>query len=235
MSSKKFSKPPTNNSLITHFFENGNSAEIQISKEKKTDNPVGLYERCLQNSYDQSCKNEICARKKEELRVRLVKAKAKTEQLEKANATAKIICEEKDGEIAVLQGQLHSFAAENSSSVQIDCAEASEQNVRFTEFSAEFSNQQMQQIRSVGTPKTEDSRFILEITRSLYSEDMEKLCSVSLTGRGKNGSKQPISPKKMQMLTSMFTERINGLPKKQLETEMKTDADERMKSLNPGT
>lgn len=88
----------------------------------------------------------------------------------------------------------------------------------------------MGSIRSIGTAKSEDSKFVLDITRILYADEKEKLKSVSVTGRSKCGTKQCISPKKMSILKSMFAERINKIQKNQ-ESE-KEEGIVRMKTLN---
>lgn len=237
--SKRFAKRPKNNSLITKFFEKGDPSEIKPDEEIKTNSVVEFYEDCVQSAIVQTCADESCEEKKEELRQRLAIAKSKFEQLNRAVAVAQSICDEKDVEIANLQRQLKTLqcpiTTENKPPLQGDCTQLVAQDVQFGRFNAEFSEEQMNQIKSIGESKLEDSKFVLDITRALYSDNIEKLRHVSVTGRSKDGSKQPISPKKMNTLKSMFTERLNGIQQKQeSKTQTKTEIDisDRMKTLN---
>lgn len=240
--SRKFSIPPKKNSLITTFFEKGNLSEITADEEEKTNSVVEFYEGCVQNSNVRTCPDETCEEKKEELRQRLAVAKSKFEQLNKAVAVARSICDEKDDEIANLQRQLNTLQRTikvNEPPSEGDCTQPAEQDIPFGKYSAEFTEEQLNQIKSIGESKSEDSKFVLDITRALYTDNIEKLRHVSVTGRSKDGSKRPISPKKMNTLKFMFAERLNGIQQKQerknqTQTETKTEIDvsDRMKTLN---
>lgn len=218
--SKKNSKPPPNNKLITNFFTNCPPSEIRAQKEKKTNPIVEFYDVCLESGYDQGCQLKACADKKEELRKQFIADKARLEQIKRAQATANIICAEKDDEISILQSQVESAPS--------NCAQSSSllQAKPFTEFAEDFTEQQIHQIRSVGNTKTDDSTFVLEITRALYANNIDKLQSVTVTGRSKDKSKQPVSPEKMRIFRSMFSERFHRM------NEKKTEIDSRKTTLN---
>lgn len=216
---KKPQSQPPKNTLITSFFQKG---EIQADKEDiKTKNTDTFYEDCI-DKCNHSCVNETCVKKKENLCQRLETVKLKFEQLKKANAAAKSVCEEKDGEIANLQCRLNMFhrqiATEDVSSVQTDYAGAQSidlQNVSFARFNAQFSEEQLKRFRSIGNKNADDSSFVLDVTRCLYADEMEKLKSRTVVKKSKDGAKRPMTPEKLDLLRSMFTERINSIQKNQ--------------------
>lgn len=96
-----------------------------------------------------------------------------------------------------------------------------------TEFESEFTQDQLSVLRSIGENSPEDSKFILKCVRFLYADNLDVLKFRSVTGRS-NGSvkKEPMSEKKKQLLSEMYSERLNSLD---LDNNIKK---ERFKQLN---
>lgn len=119
--SRKFSKPPANNTRITNFFVAGHSNETTINEVKKANHIKEFYVECLESDHDQRCQRKMCADKKDELQIQLALDKTKLEQIKRAQATAVAICAEKDVEISILQRKLESapsVCGQSSSPVQ---------------------------------------------------------------------------------------------------------------------
>lgn len=56
-----------------------------------------------------------------------------------------------------------------------------------------------------------DSTFVLNGIRFLYSDNLGKLQSKTVTGKSKIGTKEPITPQKLKQLKSIYQERLADL------------------------
>lgn len=202
----KFSLPK-NNSLITGFFPKEANNSIQVPKEKQKSHIDQFY--AVQQK---ECQEKTCADKKVELQKQLIASKSKLVQTEKAYAVAMEICTEKDAEILALQCKIDSI----NTVATVDTDDSSLNEVPFSKFATDFEEEHLNAIRSVGISVREDSTFVLQVIRSLYANNLQKLQSVSITGRSKDKSKEQISPKKMNILSSMYKERLSKLPEREI-------------------
>lgn len=222
----KKSKAPEKNKLITSFFSSTAKTTTEFPEPKEINNIEAFYIEQLKG-----CNKNTCEVKKSDLQKQLNAAKAKLAQIEKAQAAAMTICTEKDEEISILQRQTQPNNTVVMSNVPVivsyDAASSSAReevtpDKPFTKFADSFNGHQLSSIQSIGISCSQDSTFILEVIRSLYAENIEKLHRVTVTGRSKDESKEPISPKKKEVLSSMFIERLKDQPQ----------SDVRMRNLN---
>lgn len=81
----------------------------------------------------------------------------------------------------------------------------------------DFSADSMKKLRSFGFTHKEDSSFILSAIRGLYDGQMEVLSKRTVSGRSKDDSKMPVTPKKMNILSKLLDERIEMNPELAIE------------------
>lgn len=75
-----------------------------------------------------------------------------------------------------------------------------------------FTNEHLAKLRSIGGNKKEDSSFVLNSIRFLYKNEIEKISSLSLTGRSRGSKpKHKMSPEKQKIINDMFLERLASL------------------------
>lgn len=213
------SSKPKNNTLITSFYSKG-----AHNPKFATKTPVQKIKNHIDQFYDlqlDACRNKDCANNISELREQLIAIKAKHAQIEKAQAVAREICDDKDKEIANLQRKVDAMSAvakPNSTEMSSESVSnalignSSPNDLPFIQFANNFKESHLKTIRSIGESISEDSTFILQILRGLYADNLEQVKHISVTGRSGNNTKEKIAPEKMSILSSMFAERLSGLP-----------------------
>lgn len=83
--------------------------------------------------------------------------------------------------------------------------------LNFTAFS-QFDEEQLADIRLVGSKKNEDSKFVSVVVRNLYQNRLDILATKSITGRGKKGEKKGIlTPENVDIIRRIFKERLSDL------------------------
>lgn len=91
--------------------------------------------------------------------------------------------------------------------VQIEEMEKKIRPKIYNEFAVKFPIESMEKLRSIGLEQEQDSLFMHAVVRGLYEGNINVLSSKTTTGRSKDKTKEPISPKK-DIMTKIFNERI---------------------------
>lgn len=112
------------------------------------------------------------------------------------------MCDKKDGQIDIIQSKLVA-----QSSVQ-----PPKPKHMFEEFSNIFNDSQLSELRSVQNDEKNDSSFIYYAVNQLYIDDLKRLKKISLTGRGRQGAKKPMSPQKLKVLKEIYVQRMQMVP-----------------------
>lgn len=102
--------------------------------------------------------------------------------------------------------------AEKVSEPDASFGTSNDTNKILSTFENVLTQNELAKLRSIGTSKKEDSSFILNSIRFLYKNDIDKISSLSLTGRSRGTeAKQKISPQKYDTIKNMFSERLASL------------------------
>lgn len=80
--------------------------------------------------------------------------------------------------------------------------------MKFNSSEGQFTETQLSELRSVNSKVSGDSTFILKGIHFMYKSNLEVLAKKSLAGKAKD--KEAVSPGKLQILGSMFDERLNA-------------------------
>lgn len=187
-----------------------------------------FYKNCLEEK--EQCNNELCIDKKNELNVKREEVIQKIRKIEEAMRVCSTILSEKDKKIDILRKQ-----ANGNSMSLISCAAAlpkvasqpisntegveEEEATIFSEFSTDFSAEDLAVLRSIGSAKREDSTFVATSMKCLYKDDLSILEQKTLTGRSSKTDRivYPVTPKKVEILSKMFDERINSITHDEIE------------------
>lgn len=225
--------------VITNFFqvaetnERSSTAEVNQSNTKQTDpKPTADFyaNYLLENIEDEKCTGFRCDADKNELKRKIEKTKQEIEQILKAQKFAAEIIKEKDNKIKLLQEQIEKHnAAKNQSDSQIATNIAAMNKPPFEDFVQWFTEEQMESIRKVQNSFSEDSTFVLRVTRSLYAENLNDVRNITVKGQGKDSSKKKIDGEKLKIMTEMFSERIDGIA--DIEEASKDDRKHRLNTL----
>lgn len=232
-------KQPRKNTLITDFYPEVTSVPFETPIEKEKNQIDEFY-----SSHLNVCQKKTCVVLKSELEKQLAAAKLKLLQIEKAQTVLQSICTEKDQKIETLQRNIDSIGTPNRYEIIDSALPATERNTEsiealkrndiigatlsaceqpFNRFVGNFTVGRLDTIRLLGATISEDSTFILEIIRSLYADNLKELDNITVTGRSKSNSKVKMSPKNIEILSSMFEERLAAQPYRNV----------RLRSLNP--
>lgn len=137
--------------------------------------------------------------------------------------TCSLIIAEKECEIDQLK-RMHSQIYSSNEPATI----SSQNSLCFHQFEPNFCSSQLADLRSIGTTKRDDSKFISLVIKFMYNENLPCLKTKSVSGRSvKQGeTKTQISPEKVTILKNIFSERIYGA------TDDDSERNERKKKLN---
>lgn len=142
--------------------------------------------------------------------------------------TCKAIINEKEKTIQKLTESLSKNQFERETN--LDKSESSEVTsaLRFHSFSNTFTNETLAKLRLIGTSLYEDSTFVLNVVKFLYNDRLSCLKNKSVSGRGAKAeeNKTKITPEKMEIMKSIYAERIDSV------TEHAYERENRRKKLN---
>lgn len=184
----------TKKDATTVFDDDRRVKAVPISKN--------FYDDCLaqQNS---KCTNLICLQPISALEMKVNDFKSKNQKIKDAIITCSSIIVEKNCEIEELNKKLASMKT-------INVGEATNADLSiFSEFSSDFSSNQLAGLRSIGQTQKEDSTFVSLALKSLYGEKLETLQTKTITGRSKPGTKkEKMTPEKIATLGQIFHSRL---------------------------
>lgn len=160
-----------------------------------------------------SCK--LCFKSKSELKDKLAELKSTIEKIKRAQAVAMEICCEKDKKIRLLES---SIPREIVATDAVEAHHSSEAKSTVEKIDSVmnvpnkyFSSDQLKVIQSVGMSTLEDSTFILNVVRFLYAADLKVLEHTTIKGKGRNGQKKEMSHENKNIISHMFSERLQQI------------------------
>lgn len=224
-------------SKISKFFKRVKELP-PIEPDEKGDECVHsqFYKDCLQKQHE--CQDERCINAKNEINQKREVIRGKLRQAEEAIKLCSMVLLEKDEEIENLRKQLESIGTNGNfgslpdiSSKPITKPQSTtteEEPLSFIGSANYFTTEELSFLRSVGATGSDDSTFVASSVKFLYKQNLSVLKKKSVTGRSTKpgGAKQPITPKKYNVLLDIFTERIN------LITEDVIERKSRIKCMN---
>lgn len=198
---------------ITNYFslgERSTAADITIGHADKVSK---FYTSSVKNQLkSDKCDDQVCAHRKRELLQQLAQSEEKLAQTKGAINTCKRIIEQKTCKLNLLRGQMNE---------QIQTVNRKEPGELFNKYKTDFTNAGLSELRSIGGKKRDDSNFILTGMRFLYHNHLHRLNNISVTGGGKQNSKnnaganierkEKMTPKKLEAIKGAFIERLNFL------------------------
>lgn len=207
------------NTNIKDFFsktkKNNDVIEPDTNKKTVADE---FYEKCLIKQSEKKC-SQFCIEKKCALQNEIKIMREKIKKTDTALDTCKRIIAEKDTEIKNMKKQVEKIKL-----MEFNKPSGKKEELSFSSFTDVFTSAQLSQLRSIPSEKKNDSTFIFEAVKILYQENFNLLSKKSVTGRG--ASKEPVSPKKMNILQDLYHERLDRLKLVNLEEQ------QRLKKLN---
>lgn len=202
---------------ITSYFVNKktvNPTEISNVNSEKICNT--FYRDCL--SSQNNCLSSACAEKKSSLQDEINIIEAKCKRYEEAINVCSSVLSKKDEKIANLQKMTEMAAQKdeqmqaidtNENQNQISTENPIENDMPFNEFANLFSQKELAVLRSFGSPKCYDPKFISTALRYMYADRLSCLKNKSVTGRMRNGrKKEHVTPEKMLVFEKMFHQRV---------------------------
>lgn len=235
---KKFTKKiqVTEKDTITQYFTKtkkniADSVEEEEKGEEERGNSLAanFYLNSLEEQQKPTCDKQKCVDLKSELQTQLKDIEKKHQQHRDAvNMCTEIIAEKDDeirrlekliSEITVCDSSQPSTSSENAKDTQENVQTTHEpasanESVLFDQFKDDFTLEQLNGLREIGSTIRDDSSFVATALKSLYADRLSCLKNKSLTGRGKRGEeKTGISPAKVTVMEKMFNERIYALTK----------------------
>lgn len=91
------------------------------------------------------------------------------------------------------------------------------QSKKFISFNGVLTTNCLDQLKCMSNIEREDSKFIGAALNDLYNENIDILKKKTLGGRSKDVVKSIISPIKMDILKSLFAERLSFIPPKEVD------------------
>lgn len=220
---KPTKKPASKKNSITNYFtkvqrisdtqinriivETGSSDEQKnqcVVAEEYTD----FYEQFLDEKCHTCGPGKNCHATKRKLKMRLDLMIQKENNIQKAVSSCVKMCQKKDLEIEVLQKQINqqtNIASGTSTS------KSNPDKIIFDGFKDSLSDIQLGCLRSLDKSAKGDSTFVINCVRFFYSDDLTKLQQKSLTGISKANKKEPITPRKLDQMKSLFNERLTNM------------------------
>lgn len=90
------------------------------------------------------------------------------------------------------------------------------QSKKFISCNGVLTTNCLDELKCLSNLEAEDSKFIGAALNDLYRENVDVLKKKTLSGRSKDGEKSIISPTKMDILKSLFAERLSFIPSEEV-------------------
>lgn len=137
---------------------------------------------------DTECTSEICQNK-----IKLLKAEI----------------QQCDAQIEDFKSQYSQLLIENlKKDVILESLNSKIKDIRYHEFSNDFSESDLEMIRLIGNDQRDDPSFVRAALRSLYVGNLAVLKHKSMSGKSKDNSKSAITPEKRKIIENLFNRRI---------------------------
>lgn len=211
-------------SELTQFFKQTKEQPKIIHVETVQTITKQFYKDCLKEK--KQCENELCIGTKHKINRTREEIQQKIRKTEEAIRCCSTILSKKDAEIARLRKQISVNQNEPLSSITSqpvsitrELQEKEQEKILFNSFSMDFTENELATLRSIGATNREDSTFIAASVKFLYKNNLSILKEKSLTGRSaKPGHpKEPITPKKIEILSKIFKERVDSVANDDIE------------------
>lgn len=205
--SKKKVKAIAGNSLITKFFNKQTDVSVDnfcsssIIETAQSPKATDFYESCV---IEKLADCVPCSVEQLELKSKLVDAKQKLSEAQKAIDFCLNIGRYKDGKIKELRDKIQ--LASSDKTIRSNPIASKDFSSKFED---KFTKQQSAELHSVKSAESGDSTFVLKGVRFMYGPNLTILENKTVAGRAKN--KTPITPEKFNMLKSMFDERLYAI------------------------
>lgn len=221
------------NNPITNYFQIEKSTE-PIPVPHDTNKQNDFYEKCLLEKLSE-CDIVNCMEEKQRLQSYLT---SQIDTLKQVNSNVERITRiisRKEGMVSDLETSIqkhqlgsHSTIAQTMTVTTITSSTATPvlntisntqpksidffKDVLFSKFVKNFSTSELAELRSFESSKNNDSTFVLKIIRCLYKNELEKIESISVTGRSRKGDpKEKMSEQNLNIVKDMLTERLESL------------------------
>lgn len=196
---------------ITNFLKKVKVVEFpEIQSTESVEIHKQFYEDCLKD-----CQNETCIAAKSAINEKKDEIRGRIQNIEEAIRICKLVVSEKDDEIDRLKKQAGEIAV-NTNAASIDTLPAqpniSEENLKsFLDFSANFTEDELSNLRSISANNSSDSTFVAHCVKYLYKQNLSALKNKSVTGKSRKPGqvKEPVTPAKYKILSEIFRERVN--------------------------
>lgn len=227
---KKIAKQlKTNNKTITQYFgtpKNGNISEIIPNEESdgiengNTNNTATeFYKACLEAKSDACEPEKNCHTIKKMLENRLALAEEKLEKINKADTICSEMIDKKDNTIELLNAQIQSQVREDLDTQTSPSPSKASSSPKVSslpkkiifENSKALTEDQLCKLRSIDKTQSADSSFILNSVRFFYSDNLAKLNGKSVRGISRGKPTQAMSPDKLDLMKSLYNERISDM------------------------
>lgn len=209
-------------SQITNFLKKVKEVEFpEIQITESVEIHKQFYEDCMKD-----CQNETCIAAKSAINKKKEEIRGRIQNIEEAIRICKLVVSEKDDEIDRLKKQVGEIAV-NTNAASIDTLPAqpniSEENLlkSFLGFSANFTEDELSNLRSISADNSGDSTFVAHCVKYLYKQNLSALKNKSVTGKSRTPGqvKEPVTPAKYETLSEIFRERVNITSKNKNEIE----------------
>lgn len=200
---------------ITDFFNKQKTISNlnQPENVNRITDAENFYQSCLRQK---ECEKNACIKLKTTLKAQLSELKAKHLDHDRKVKLCKSIVHDKNNEIARLEKIIRTSTTEQTEAISTGSSmiAASTENqiskLRFSEFSNDFTSQQLAELRSMGLNTRDDSSFVLLSLKFIYADRLSSLKNKSISGRTNKNvqSKEKITPEKETIIRKMFAERL---------------------------
>lgn len=209
---------------ITYFFKQQKTSEknndISTNPEIVKNSCKEFYDSCLQEK-DEECQLKSCAVEKLRLVSSLDMHKQKLERIRQNKNVCSRIIKQKEAIISKMKLEIDKevISVPNSKlSTTIHTSSESEKsptiqrNTLFSKYSSVFDVKDLAGINSIGDGKSNDSTFVLNVIRSLYRANPDRVGSITVSGISRSAEpKQKMTPEKHEIVKGMYDERLVAL------------------------
>lgn len=228
--------------ISSYFKQVKDVADIEPIEGEKTEECVcnQFYKNCLKQQQEKKeCPNELCVKLNSDINQKREQVREKIYNIEEAIRMVSMVLSEKNEEIERLKKQVAGNIATNSNRAsrsrtppkitpQTNPPEEKKITKSFAAFTENFTEDELAELRSTGDTISKDSTFIFKCMKYLYKQNVIALKDKSVTGKSTKGnSKEPVTPKKYEILSQMLTERIHSIVVKDSK-----ECQSRIKALN---
>lgn len=187
-------------SLITSLFPKTKNGHVQTTTNTISKKESSIFYENHAKKITNQCCNQVCQLEKNRLQTIISETKVKIGKIESSLAACLEVCEKKDQKIF----EMRRCTKESGNKNQL------KSTLPFNEFSEDISLDQLAHLRSIGPTPAEDSNFVLNCVRSLYSGHLHVLNQRTLTGRNAKGKqKKQMTPRKRKVIEDMYNQRLD--------------------------